>query len=348
MPRERSGSVSAARFGFQAHVSALKLLDLHAAGSTFHALFDYFDDLTLFVDDAGKPRVRFYQVKGKSSGRWTVDSLCKLEDGEVPKSIIGKMFYNADLYPTALDYCAFLTDASFNFKLPSGVATTPDHISIGLSELQPAEQLKVSTCLGSDCPTISLNPANVLRFERSEAGSKNFALVVKGKLASIIDDLHDGAPAPTIAIYKTLITTIDAKTHETSIFGDFADVLKGKGLSSSEIAAMFQRAAASPRFMAAWSDVSDDLKTKGIMGVKLIKLKSACVEYLRNRAAGETAEVAFSLGVQGLDLAEVASNADHIWQVADAIKSAILPDLMAAVIDADAGALVEAYELINE
>src|SRR5690242_12881671 len=91
-PREKSGSIAAARFEFQLNASFLKILEWHASEKDYVAIFDFIDDLVLIIDPKSNGKALLYQIKSKGSGSWTIAEVVRLESGEPPRSVVGKMY----------------------------------------------------------------------------------------------------------------------------------------------------------------------------------------------------------------------------------------------------------------
>jgi Cap4 dsDNA endonuclease len=140
-PREKSGSRTSSRFEFQANFSILKLLDLHESGNDYRALFDHFDDLTILNSSDTPTRIKFYQIKGRDSGKhWTIKQLVKEDKAATsPKSVIGKMYKNASSFSQDTECTAFASNASYDFLLEDGTKTTPDNVTITGAQLHATE-----------------------------------------------------------------------------------------------------------------------------------------------------------------------------------------------------------------
>lgn len=115
-PRETSGSRNYERPDFQIAWGLLHLLELHVADVPYAVAFEFHDDI-LVLDNATHPtKVRFYQVKTRNSGRWTLNGLTKQEQGKKgPKaSIVGKLFFNRQLFPST-EHLGFVSNQPCKF-----------------------------------------------------------------------------------------------------------------------------------------------------------------------------------------------------------------------------------------
>jgi hypothetical protein len=113
-PREKAGARTAARFEFQANFSILKILDIHEAGDDYRAIFDHFDDLTILNSSSQPTCIDFFQIKGLSTGSWTIKRLVKEQtDKAPPRSIIGKMYKNAHDFAAHANSITFASNGMF-------------------------------------------------------------------------------------------------------------------------------------------------------------------------------------------------------------------------------------------
>ncbi|MBK3664794.1 DUF4297 domain-containing protein [Bradyrhizobium diazoefficiens] len=137
-PREKSGPRTGARYAFQVHVCLAKVLEWHAAGSDYRAVFDHFDDLAILTGPDDPDKIAFFQIKGKQSKPWTAANLAKKE-GESPGTPVGKMYHHTTIFGSAVTRCTFLTNAIFSFTLADGTKTSSDHRNIAHASLGPKD-----------------------------------------------------------------------------------------------------------------------------------------------------------------------------------------------------------------
>src|SRR5262245_45644489 len=92
--REQAGAETVNRFEFQTAWGILPLLYLHDGGVDYSIAFEFHDDI-IVLDSASDPKkIRFYQVKSRKNGMWSLAALTSREPGaDGPKSsIVGKLY----------------------------------------------------------------------------------------------------------------------------------------------------------------------------------------------------------------------------------------------------------------
>jgi hypothetical protein len=218
-PREKSGARTSSRFEFQANFSILKILDLHESGDDYRVLFDHFDDLTILNSSDAPTRIKFYQIKGRDSGKhWTIKQLVKEEKaGASPKSIIGKMYKNASSFSREAECAAFASNASFDFLLQDGTRTTSDNTTIAGAQLHATELQAIDAVLEPDFPS-PRNPAcaGILLFERTNLPLQQQAIFVTGRLAEHLATFAGQEHLPIKALYDVLLQNVLARAGNTN------------------------------------------------------------------------------------------------------------------------------------
>lgn len=351
-PREKAGSRTSARYEFQAHVAILKIIDLHEGGSDYRAIFDHFDDLLILNHPNNADRIRLYQIKGKGSGRWTTKAIAKVVAAEIPpRSIIGKMYQNLAVFGDAVDSIGFVSNVPFVMKLVDSTMTNEDHISIYGRDLHNDEHAIFNSALDADFPRTDRLPCDgLLLFERTSLGLRDQGIFVTGRLVSWLEKVGRSEGVPIRSLYQSLFQTVVEKTGVTSEFLDLEDLYAQKSLCRADIEKLLNRASGQPRFLQSWSIVERELARYEKTPIQMIKIKSACVRYLRARASRESAAMTFvSLFRSGLAAVSDLPSCTSLMEVVEAVYSNHSIDFEGCYCGDDLiGALVvEAYEVFD-
>jgi len=306
-PREKSGSRTSSRFEFQANFSILKILDLHESENDYRVLFDHFDDLTILNSSDAPTRIKFYQIKGRDSGKhWTIKQLVKEDKtGDSPKSIIGKMYKNASSFSPEAECAAFASNASYDFLLDGGTKTTPDNVTITGSQLHATELQAIDAILEPDFPS-PRNPAcaGILLFERTNLPLQQQAIFVTGRLAEHLATFAGDEHLPIKALYDVLLQNVLARAGNTDEPDSLETLYKNKSLSRGEIADLIQRASRKRSFETAWLIIVTELQAVNHPSMQIIRIKNASLRYLRERARGDKISNRFSMEVRAIIQAE--------------------------------------------
>lgn len=347
-PREKAGARTGARYAFQAHVSLAKVLDLHAVGVDYRAVFDHFDDLTLLDNSTLPNHAAFFQIKGKEGGDWTAASFCTVAK-DTPRTIIGKMFHHTTVFGSAVKSATFLTNAAFKFELATGKKSTPDHVSIPLADLGAKDKARLAAALELDFPSPRSPDENALIiFARTNVPVKGYDLLLKGRLV----DLLDGTDGVAVnAAYRTIIEDITAKANDTTECSSLEEVFAHKSLGRGDIQKVLDAAATRDSILDSWAVVDDELAADGRSYRDRIRLKTATVEYIRDRSKRVREATALSAAAklaatQAGDAVDQAQGVlDAVSAIRQAIPAADLASYDPLVLE---GALIaEAFEALN-
>ncbi|MBB4391662.1 dsDNA nuclease domain-containing protein [Bradyrhizobium sp. ERR14] len=346
-PREKAGPRTGARYAFQLHVSLSKVLDVHASGADYRALFDHFDDLVLLNKSNSPDRIDFFQIKGKQQGSWTASGLCALSD-DIPRTIIGKMYHNTRDFGSAVGACSFLTNAPFQLTLADGTKTTPDHIKITYASVGADDKKRFSAALDADFPSPRTpSEDDVLCFERTDVPVTGYDVFLKGKL---VDAASTKDGLAITALYRTLIEDVTARAHDTTECTCVSDVYSRKSLGRDEIEAAFTAAEARRGILDDWAVVDDALKEAGRGTVARIKAKTAMVSYLRDRSRRAHEAVVLAADVRDA-LHKVKASAQQCGSLLTAtelVKAALPASMLSHPIEiVEAAILLELYEALN-
>lgn len=348
-PREKSGSQTSARYDYQRHIAILKIIELQENGKDYCVILDYFDDIIILDSPVDPQYLLFIQVKSKSGGRWTINQICKAKKGAAPPaSIIGRMYLNMDTFYPINAEAIFLTNAGFKFKLSSENETSDDDIIVDASELHDDEKEKVANILASDFPLPrKIKWENVTRFEKSSLGLVDQSMMVKGALVDLLESYTLAGSAPVAAIYRTLFENISIKSGISENIECFTDIVAKKGFKKSEFIALLDRALNGSQFLQSWSMIEAELSVS-LAPLEVVRLKTAAIRYLGNRAKGEPVETLLSkeLRAAGESLQSSLGGCTSILEAAELLKGAVqgphLADVPAQTFAA--AALVEAFE----
>jgi hypothetical protein len=348
-PRERAGARTGARYAFQAHVSFAKLLDLHESGTDYRAIFDLFDDLTILDNSTMPSLADFFQIKGKETGAWKAASFCA-PSKDAPRTTVGKMFHHTTIFGSAVKSATFLTNAPFDFELAGGGKSTPDHMNIALTALGPKDRARISAALDLDFPAPrSPDESTVIAFARTSVPVKGYDLLLKGRLVDFLNG-KDGVVVG--AAYRTLIEEISPKACDTTEYDTLDDVFFYKSLSRADVQSVLDAATKHDSILDNWAVVDDELKAENRTYVDRIKIKTATVEYLRDRSkrVREIAALSSVVKLGAMQAAQAITQAAGLLEAVDAIRQVVAardltlyPPLML-----EAALFVEAFEVLNE
>ena len=347
-PREKAGARTGARYAFQTHYSLAKVLDLHESGEDYRAVFDHFDDLAILNASTDPTEINFYQIKGKQTGAWTAASLCSIS-GDTPRTTVGKMYHHASAFDEAVTASVFVSNAPFDFTLADGTKTTIDHMVIGYSAVGLKDQARFAAALDLDFPPPRLpNEASFIRFERTDIPLKGYDLFVKGRLVDFVEGKNGVAVG---ALYRTLVADIAAKANDTSECASPPEVYIHKSLCRADFEAVFKAAESRRSILDHWPVIDEELQAVGRSPIARIRIKTATVDYIRDRSKRTPDAVAFTSAARtAIDFVKDQLSASAGLVEAAALIGSVVPASATSQHDQtqlEAMFLTEAFEVLN-
>ena len=192
--REKAGSLAQDRFDFQAHWGITHLLDLHEQGIDYNIAFEFHDDIFVIVYVSGAPKVRFFQVKTKNAGFWTIDELTRREKGKngTKPSVIGKMLTNKIKFPDETDHLGFVSN------VPAIFISKPYPCKI--SETQASDYVMFVTALKNEFPRVACDAdGDLFHFHKTDFSLEKYETFLKGRVLEFVQNTcgmlasgHDG------------------------------------------------------------------------------------------------------------------------------------------------------------
>lgn len=348
-PREKAGGHTMARYGFQVHVSILKMLDLHQIGADYRAVFDHFDDLMVFNKADQPEKVEFYQIKSQSDGTWSLkDMTRKKGKGAPPVTFLGRLHHHMAAFGNTVSKLGFVSNLGFKMKLADGTSTTDDDITIRSTELHSHEIAVLKAALADDAVgPPAVDGSHLFVFERTPIGLIEQETFVKGRIVDFVHTRGDAAEAvPVISLYQTLLGSVFTKTGATQEFTNQTEFYDRKTLCRADIEAMFSRATLGVRFHESWGTIERDLGDRGMTTRRIIVLHTSCIRYLNARSVGESGAIGFNTAARQsvLDHQAEVDECQSLPEIAVRLEKWVVSDYehrMGAV-------YVEAFEAMNE
>lgn len=274
-PRESSGASSANRFDYQKNWAFCELIDLHLSGNDYLMVFEHHEDIVVLNSENSPTNAKFYQVKSKRSGNWTINSLVKNKNKneDESSSIIGKLYVNQILFPENADELIFVSNQGLSDKLVSGLRGL-ECINISFSELNSICKEKVWKAVQGENDTYcDLNGLSKLFIVRTPLNTENHTILTKGKLVDFFNDQFPDRPANVSLAYKTIFDEIRRKTNVEDVPQTSTELRRTKSISRTEFAHMTGLVAQSQTTNELWVEAVQHLSACGIGPLKQRNLK---------------------------------------------------------------------------
>lgn len=120
--REQGGSLAQERFDYQALWGLALIFSSHESGEDYAVAFEFHDDVLLLDSSTAPATLRFYQVKTKDKGHWTLTDLFRRpalkkgqKDEDRPLSFMGKLFAGYQAFPAETAQMCFVSNLPLEF-----------------------------------------------------------------------------------------------------------------------------------------------------------------------------------------------------------------------------------------
>jgi hypothetical protein len=150
--REKSGETGYERYDYQASWGLALIFESHDDLDDYAIAFEFHDDIVRLNSSSLPTTARFYQVKTKISGHWTLTDLSKrkkAKDGTSLPSFIGKMYDNYELFPAETERLSFVSNLPCQFIDASATVSC-------FADCQPEDFAKFLTKLQGEYPSIAV------------------------------------------------------------------------------------------------------------------------------------------------------------------------------------------------
>jgi hypothetical protein len=284
------------------------MIDLHQAEADYRIALDYMDDIFVMTPADAPTRASFYQVKTLATGNWSLTQLVgRKGKGTNPKSIIGKIYLNADSFGPCVDKLCIVSNAGFVLDKRLGQRSSPADETINGSDLSVAAAARIKAALADDFPgkTVS-NDLGLLKFKLAAMTQNQQRGAVIDRLLNYfeirgnsIGEKFDNTPVQEVAM--TLYDTVKAKSGSRFDFKTRADFFEKKTICRAEIEDLFAEASTAQQLTKTWQYVDEGLQALGRPPVSRSGIRNAAFHYVSDRAAGKAYATRFSKLVASID-----------------------------------------------
>ena len=282
-PRESSGASSSNRFDYQQNWAFCELIDLHLKGEDYLMVFEHHEDIVVLNSESSPSSAKFYQVKSKKSGNWTVNSLVKNKSDDESSSIIAKLYCNQKLFPDNAEELVFASNQGISNTLECGNKGL-DFDIISFNQLTNIDKEKVwESIKGENDSYCDLHGLNKLIFLRSSLRLEDHEQLTKGKLVDFFNTLFPDRPAHVALAYQTIFDEIRRKTNFEEIPKNSAELRRRKSISRTEFSHMTGLVAQSRTSNELWLEAVQHLSACGVGPLAQRKFKQYWDIYIVDR-----------------------------------------------------------------
>ena len=258
--REKSGETGYERYDYQASWGLALIFESHNDLDDYAIAFEFHDDIVRLNSSSVPTRARFYQVKTKLKGHWTLTDLStrkKSKDGtSLLPSFVGKMHDNYELFPAETERLNFVSNLPCQFIDASATVCC-------FADCAAEDFAKFLTKLKHECPLATEGTAKLMHFVRADLSLHDASAHLKGMMQDFVTGQLGTVSYSPDTLYKTIIEECRTKSKYTGSINTFADLIKHKAITKSQVNGWLSQIKLS-HSAPSWADFSGDL-TYGAM-----------------------------------------------------------------------------------
>ncbi len=258
--REKSGETGYERYDYQASWGLALIFESHSELDDYAIAFEFHDDIVRLNSSSVPTHARFYQVKTKLSGHWTLTDLGKRKKSKdgiafLP-SFIGKMYDNYSLFPDETERLSFVSNLPCQFIDASATVYC-------FANCAPQDFAKFLKKLKVEYPAATESTAQLMHFVRANLSLHDASAHLKGLMQEFVTSQVGTISYSPDTLYKAIIEECRTKSKYTGSIDTFTDLIKHKAVTKSQVngwLSQIQLSHSAPE----WSSFSSEL-TYGAM-----------------------------------------------------------------------------------
>jgi hypothetical protein len=267
--REKSGETGYERYDYQALWGLALIFEHHSSVSDYAIAFEFHDDIVLLNSATSPTRARFYQVKTKGKGQWTLAELTKRNNrkgdvtgGKLP-SHMGKLFSNYIIFPKEAEELNFVSNVPCKFLDASASACN-------FTDCDPKILAQFMGKLQAEHPSATTATAKLIHYIRADLSLRDSSTHIKGKLNDFIVSQIGSVEYNPDTLYKTIVEECRTRSKYTGSVSDFASLIKFKSITREQVESWLDQVR-SRQALPEWADISNHLKVSGMEMAELLR-----------------------------------------------------------------------------
>jgi hypothetical protein len=254
--REKGGSIALERLDYQASWAVSLVLMLHEKLDDYAVAFEFHDDIVVLNGSTQPTKARFYQVKTRTSGNWTVKRLTqryKKRDGsdKIP-SIMAKMYDNKTKFGNAAEVLGFVSNQPCEFIEYTKCPCTFDE-----GEVVKTDALKKA--LATEVPTFAAGDIKLFEYYLSDLPLSRPGTMLRGLILQFLERELGIPDCPSSAFVVVILEHARERSKHMGSVTSFQDLMRAKALTRAQVQEMLDETKRRHQSRPKWSTVSNDL-----------------------------------------------------------------------------------------
>lgn len=254
--REKGGSVALERLDYQASWAVSLVLTLHEKSDDYAVAFEFHDDIVVLNDSSQPTQARFYQVKTRETGHWTVKRLTqryKRRGGsdKIP-SIVAKMYDNRTKFGSAADVLGFVTNQPCEF-----IEKSKCPCPFGEGDSVKTDALRKA--IAAEVPTFTASDINLFEYHLSDLPLSRPGTMLRGLILQFLEHQLGIPDCPSSAFVVVILEHARERSKHMRSVTSFQDLMRAKALTRDQVQKMLDEIKRRHQSRPKWSAVSVDL-----------------------------------------------------------------------------------------
>lgn len=265
--REIGGGLAQERFDYQALWGLALIFSNHETSDDYAIAFEFHDDI-LLLDSAEAPAsVRFYQVKTRDRGHWTLTDLFRRparEEGQkeedLPLSFMGKLFSNYQAFGDDTAAMGFVSNAPLEFAGANQDIAFKDCGDDTFAKFLLRLQLEHKSATGEQ--------ASLMHFVKADLSLHDASTHTKGKLNNFVVKMHGEVTYNLDGLYRAVIEDCRTRSKYTGEINSFDDLIRYKAICRADVVKWLS-AVGTQAEIPDWGEIATDLTYGAIQKSRL-------------------------------------------------------------------------------
>lgn len=272
--REIGGSLAQERFDYQALWGLALIFSNHETSEDYAIAFEFHDDVLLLDSSKAPASIRFYQVKTRDKGHWTLTDLFRRpalkkdqKDVDRPLSFIGKLFSNYQAFGNDTAAMSFVSNVPLEFA-----GANQD---IAFKDCNGDTFAKFLQRLQLEHKSATQEQAGLMHFVKADLSLHDASTHAKGKLNNFVVKMHGEVTYNLDGLYRAVIEDCRTRSKYTGEITSFDDLIRYKAISRADVDKWLSAVGAQAK-IPSWSEISPDLAYDAM---KKTRLRSEWMKY---------------------------------------------------------------------